>query len=216
MSGDSKRQRGRRRGTQLARRTLDQLRDARLAAGLSQRTLASALGVSQTVVWRLETPRVVDVGVVRLSEMAALLGLDVAITLHPAGDALRDRGHQALLKRLRAVLGSAWHATAEVPFPAAGDPRHWDLLLRLGSQRVGVEAETRIRDVQALVRRMRVRLYEGDVDRMLLVLSDSAINRRLVGELREALGGDFATPPRTILRALRAGEPIPGSGLLLV
>jgi hypothetical protein len=178
--------------------------------------LARELGVSQAVVWRLEGDVVRDIGVVRLAETAALLGLEVAIMLHPSGDPLRDRGHQALIGRFRPLLAPPWHATAEAPFPGPGDPRHWDLLLRLGDQRVGVDAETRIRDVQALVRRARTRLRDGGVDYLLLVLGDSAVNRRLVGELRQALGADFVTPPRGILRALRGGRPIPGDGVLLV
>lgn len=97
-----------------------------------------------------------------------------------------------------------------------GDPRVWDLLLRLADQVVGAEAETRIRDVQALVRRMRARQRDGGTDEVLLILSDSAVNRRLVGELREALGDDFATPPRALLAALREGRPLPGSGVILL
>jgi transcriptional regulator with XRE-family HTH domain len=216
MPGDTRRQRGRRRGVQLTRKTLAELRQARLVAGVTQRTLARELGVSQALVWRLETERVTDVSLGRLCEVGAVLGLEIAITVHPAGEALRDRGHQAVIARLRALLAPAWHATAEAPFPAPGDPRHWDLLLRLRGQRVGVEAETRIRDLQALVRRMRTRLREGGVDHMVLVLSDSAVNRRLVHELREALGAEFATAPRAVLRALRHGEHVPGSAVVLL
>ena len=51
--------------------------------------------------------------------------------------------------------------------------------LRLPNFRLGVEAETRIRDMQALVRRMRERAQTGGADALLLVLSDSGHNREL-------------------------------------
>lgn len=152
----------------------------------------------------------------QLAQMAAVLGMELSLGLHPAGDPIRDRGHQALMGRFRATLGPAWQVTAETPLPGPSDPRAWDLLLRLGDLRVGVEAETRIRDIQALARRLRQRERDGGADAIVLLLSDSAVNGRTVGELRTALGADWGASPRTLWRCLRAGSPLPGSGLLLV
>lgn len=81
---------------------------------------------------------------------------------------------------------------------------------------VGVDLETRIRDTQALVRRTRGRERDGRVDAVLVVVSDSAVNRRLVDELRRALGGGYLTQPREIARSLRAGERLVGGGVLLL
>jgi hypothetical protein len=81
---------------------------------------------------------------------------------------------------------------------------------------VGVDIETRIRDVQALTRRTRGRERDGEVDAILIVLSDSATNRRLVGDLREALGDEYKSSPREILAALRAGARLPGSGVVII
>lgn len=66
------------------------------------------------------------------------------------------------------------------------------MLLRIESQLIGVELETRVRDVQWLVRRMRERQSDGGADAILLVLSASAHNRRVLPELLEALGPEFA------------------------
>jgi HTH-type transcriptional regulator / antitoxin HipB len=210
---ESRASHGRRRGEQLQRRVLSELREARMVRGVTQTRVARELGMSQPQLWRIEnSTRRADL--VRLSELAAVLGYELAVTLHPVGDAIRDKGHQALLKRFRAVLGDAWRVATEVPFPNAGDARSWDMLLRSGTQRVGVEAETRVRDVQALVRRMRGREQAGGADAIVLVLSDSAHNRRLAPELRLALG--WPTSPRALLRALRSGEQLPGSGVVLV
>lgn len=110
--------------------------------------------------------------------------------------------------------------TDETLLPLPGDRRSWDKLLGRSTATprhlVGVDLETRIRDIQALVRRTRERERDGGVDQILLVLSDSATNRRLVGQLREALGPDYATSPRALLRALRDGSALPGAGIVLL
>jgi transcriptional regulator with XRE-family HTH domain len=184
---------------------------------VSQSALARELGRSQSEVSRFESlNRIDDVSLVRIAELASLLGLELSATLHPSGDAIRDKGHQALISRVRAEMFPSGAVRAEVPFPAPGDPRAWDLVLRADGQLVGVEAETRIRDVQALVRRIRQRERDGGVDEVLLVLSASRANARLVHELRTALGDGYNAPPRTLLNALRAGRRLPGSGVVML
>jgi hypothetical protein len=73
-----------------------------------------------------------------------------------------------------------------------------------------------VRDIQAFVRRIRLRERDGAPEIIVIVLSDSRANRLQVDDLREALGPAFATPPRLILAALRDGQPVPGSGVVLV
>jgi hypothetical protein len=152
-----------------------------------------------------------------------LLGLEISVGLHPIGDPIRDKGQQALANRFDSLLSPRWAVTNETLLPLPGDLRSWDKLLRLagtsdrsGAYLVGVDLETRIRDVQALVRRTRLRERDGAVNAILIVLNDSATNRRLVGQLREALGPQHQTAPRDVFRALRHGEPLPGSGVVLV
>lgn len=106
---------------------------------------------------------------------------------------------------------------ADATLPTLGDLRSWDVLIRLGTAyRVGVEAETRVRDQQELVRRIRQRELHGGVDAILIVLSDSTHNRRLAGGLRKALGQDYAAATGHTLAALRSGQRLPGSGLVLL
>ena len=97
-----------------------------------------------------------------------------------------------------------------------GDRRAWDLVLRVGACIVGVEAETRLRDLQAFVRKIHERENDGGVTFIVIVLSESAVNRRLLAQLLDALGPEFRTSPRQILAALRAGQALPGSGVVLV
>lgn len=210
-------QRGRRRGEDLLRGLIGELRTARELAGVSQRTLASELSWSQSEVNRLDKFRFESVSLVRLCETGAVLGLDLSASFHPAGDAVRDRGHQKVRGRVVGMVASPPYAiTHEAPFSGLEDIRCRDLLLRLDDFAVGIEIETRVRDVQACVRRIRARERQGGVDEVVVVLADTAHNRRIVTELREALGPRFATDPRQIVAALRGGRPVTGSGVILV
>jgi transcriptional regulator with XRE-family HTH domain len=213
---ETRRQRGRRKGEQILRALIAELRVARETAGVSQRALAGALGWSQSEVNRLEQFRFPAVSVPRLCEIASVLGLELSVSLHPLGDPIRDKAQQALIGRLMAILARAYVAIREVPLPRPGDLRSWDVLLRLGDLLVGVEAETRVRDVQALTRHVRQRERDGGVDEILIVLADTAHNREIVNQLRDALGERFQTPPRALLAALRNGTRLPGSGVILL
>jgi transcriptional regulator with XRE-family HTH domain len=213
---ETRRERGRRQGEAVARRLASEFRTARQLSGLSQLAAAELAGWTQSEISRFERDRFTGVALPRLCQLAAVLGFDVSVRLHPAGDAVRDKGHQAAVGRLLEHVSPVYRRAREVAFPNPGDRRSWDLLLRLDRQLIGLEVETRIRDIQALVRRIRERERDGGVHEIVLVLSDTAHNRLLVGQLREALGQRYTSSPRQILSALRAGRPVPGSGVVLV
>jgi transcriptional regulator with XRE-family HTH domain len=208
--------RGRRRGRDLSAALLNDIRAARTAANVSVRHIARALGWSHSRYARFESGQLESVEVRDVAEAGAVLGLELSARLYPVGDPIRDAGQQKLRGRLRALIAPAFRVVNEVLLPNPGDRRSWDVLLRLGAQLVGVELETRVRDVQRLVRQLRERERDGGVDHLLLVLSDSAHNRHLLPQLMEALGPGFATPPRSLLRALRTGQALPGSGVILI
>ncbi len=165
---------------------------------------------------RFEQFRYPAASIVRLAEVASVLGLELFAGLSPRGDGIRDRGQQGAIDRFLREVGSGYKWMREVLLPLPGDHRSWDLLLRLGNFLVGVEVETRIRDIQALVRRIRERERDGGTGEILIVLADTAHNRRFVTELRTALGTRYSTSPRLILAALRTGRPVPGSGVVLI
>jgi hypothetical protein len=171
-------------------------------------------------VTRLEAGAIDDLGLVRLSEIASVLGYEVSVGLHPVGDPVRDKGQLACGRRFNALLSDQWRVTDETLLPGAGEQRAWDKLLRLidATPRclVGVDIESRVWDVQAIVRRTRLRERDGQVDHILIVLADTAHNRRIADELRSSLGAVYATSPRLILAALRQGRPLTGSGVVLV
>lgn len=213
---ESRRERGRRNATELSARLRAEIRTARQVAGVAQATIAKQLSWPQSKYSDFELAKRV-LTLTDLCEVAALLGLRVNLSLWPEGEAVRDAGQIKLVGRFRAMLAAAWQVFTEGPFPRLGDLRSWDLVLRLASvQLVGVEAETRVRDQQELVRRIRQRELHGGVDDIVIVLSETAHNRRRVHELRAALGGRYSTPPGEIMVALRDGRPLPGSGVVLV
>jgi transcriptional regulator with XRE-family HTH domain len=204
----------------LTARAVGELRSSRLDAGLTQREVADLIGVAPSNLWRLEAGQVSDVTVERLSEIASVLGYEISLGLHPVGDPVRDKGQLAIGRRFEELLSDKWQVTDETLLPGAGDLRAWDKLLRLRESRpphlVGVDIETRVHDVQALVRRTRGRERDGRVAVILIVLSDSAHNRRLVDQLRVSLGAAYATTSRSIFRSLRSGERLVGGGVVLV
>lgn len=212
---ETRRDRGLRRGREIETRLVEELRSTRTTSDVSQRAISNALGWSQADFWRLETHRI-HPSIVDISEVASLLGLELSAGLHPVGEPLRDKGHQALIRRFRAELASAFKVLAEVPLPTPGDRRSWDLLLRLPAQLIGVEAETRIRDMQRLVRHVHQREGDGGVDAIVLLLAATRTNRQLIEETRLALGPSYATSPRAILKSLRLGQPVPGSGVVML
>lgn len=152
--------------------------------------------------------------------MASVLGMELSVGLHPIGDPIRDKGQHACGRRFDAILSDRWRVTDETLLPGPTEQRAWDKLLRLKDATprylVGTDIESRVWDVQAIVRRTRARERDGQVDHILIVLADTAHNRRVIEELRSGLGPAYGTSTRVILRALREGRPLTGSGVVLI
>ena len=201
-------------------RLIREIREARQATGLTHGEIARAIGIARSNLTRLEAGKRDDVGIVECSKIASVLGYEVSVGLHPIGDPVRDKSQLACGRRFNALLTDRWRVTDETLLPGSGEQRSWDKLLRLVGESprylVGVDIESRVWDLQALVRRTRGRERDGQVDHILIVLADTAHNRRVADELRSGLGPDYAASPRRVLRALRAGEPIAGSAVILV
>jgi len=207
---------GRQRAASAVASILSQLRTARLTSNLSQAAIAAQLGWSQTR-YSLFERNVREVTVADVSLVASILGLKLTFDVFRIDEGVRDAGSQRLIERFLAMLASVWLQTREAPFPHLGDLRSWDVLIRLGRDyRVGVEAETRLRDIQELVRRIRQRELHGGADHIIVILSDSQHNRRYVDEFRAALGPNYLTQPGDLLADLRTGRQLPGSGVILL
>jgi hypothetical protein len=97
-----------------------------------------------------------------------------------------------------------------------GDLRGFDAALRLGALRIGIEAETRLYDLQALLRRVEAKKRDALVNRVVLVLADTRHNREAVALARAELAAAFPCPRAELLAALREGRDPGADGLLLI
>ncbi len=193
-----------------------EIRQARLDVDLSQTVASAALGKSASSWSRLERGVAPKLPLVDIVRAAAVVGLEVNVRAFPGGCPLRDQAHLELLERLRAELHADIAWGTEVPLPNPGDKRAWDALARMRSVRIGIEAETRGRDAQALQRRLALKRRDGGVDHVVLLLSDTRHNRAFVRALGAGFLADFPVPGRLALERLRAGQDPGGSSIILL
>lgn len=163
----------------------EEFKRARTAAGLSQDDVSAAAGLSRVQYGRIERGLAPEVSIQRVATIASVLGLEASLRFFRSGDPVRDAAHAALLERLHGRCHRSLVWRTEVPFPAPGDQRAWDALVRgvdpvSGDPwRVGVEAETRPNDLQALDRRLARKERVGGVDWMVLLLLASRAQPRV-------------------------------------
>jgi transcriptional regulator with XRE-family HTH domain len=193
-----------------------EVRTARLNAGLSQREAARAGGMSASQWGRLERGEVRGATVEQLCRSAAAVGHRIWMRVYPDGDPVRDAAHARLLERFRRCLGAGIRWRTEVPVRGASDLRGWDGIAE-AADRIGVEAETRIHDAQAIWRKAQRKLHDdGTVAFVILLIADTKANRRALGLVREHLRGDLPLDTRAVLKALRSGQSPGAGGIVLL
>jgi transcriptional regulator with XRE-family HTH domain len=207
--------RGTRRGRELYDRAARELRRSRLERGLSLEQIGKAIGISGSELSRIERGLIPATSLVRLAQLHAVVGNELAVQVFPGGTPLRDAGHVQLLGTLRSRLHPSWRWSNEVPLPIPGDQRAWDAMATLDGYRCGIEAETSATDSQALARRLQLKLRDGAVDALLLVLPDTRRTRGFLVAARSVLDGLFPVPGRRALELLGAGVP-PGGNAIIV
>ncbi len=195
-------------------RLRSELRDARMRGGLSRETVGRAIGLPRSVVERIEagTRRTTSI---EYALFGATVGLDVRTRAYPAGDPIRDAGQVRLLERLRRNLDPRLRWQTEVPLRIEGDRRAWDGLINGHGWQLAVEAETVLTDLQAVERRLNLKRRDGEIDHVLLVVADTARNRRA---LRSSPGAfaDLVGRPRDTLAALRSGRDPAASSIVFL
>jgi transcriptional regulator with XRE-family HTH domain len=194
----------------------DELREGRLRAGLRQADLARALGTSQTRISAIELGQLEGVPVIDLARQAAAVGLRLHARMYPAGAPIRDQGQVALLTRLRTRLPPTIQARLEAPIPGDRDGRAWDLLLWNAETSLGVEAITRLRDVQAQIRAAQLKRQDAGVRRVVLLVAASRANRRALREAEPLIRASFPIRTRVALAALAQGADPGGDALILL
>jgi hypothetical protein len=101
-----------------------------------------------------------------------------------------------------------------VPLPIDGDLRAWDLLLDVTPEPVAVEAETRLRDLQSLERRVQLEQRDGRIASVVLLVNDTPANRRVLDLHRSDLRAAFPLIGREVLAALDRRETPGANGLV--
>lgn len=194
-----------------------EVRRARLGQSKSQKVAAAQADIKAPVWSRIETGRQ-DVGLGLAGRMAGAVGLDLVLQLYASDTVLRDVAHIRLLRDLKATLGPQWRWRLEVPVGDPPDQRAWDAIAthRQTRLQIRVEAETNLRDCQAVLRKVEAKRVADGQPRVLLAIRDSRHNRDAVVEAREELETAFPIPSRVGLALLRRGEDPPGDLLVLV
>lgn len=213
--------RGRRLAAQDRARAGRDIRSARIATGLSLSAVASASGMSPSNAGRIERGVHESVSLDQLARLGAAVGLDVRTRTYPGIQPAMDAAQLALLNRLRARLHPALLFKTEVPLPIPGDYRAFDGAISMfvdhpPGQLVAVEAETRLADVQAQHRRIRLKLRDAGLDDVILVVSDTHRNRDALAAARAMLIADFTVSARKAMAALASGRHPGGSSIILL
>jgi len=196
--------------------TATELREARIAAGLSQRAVAEAVRVSHPTVSRIERGMSPEISLLAIARVGAAVGLKPVLRLYPDGDPIRDIAHVELLERLHARIHPQLRWRTEVPLPIPGDPRAWDATIAGMGFVIGVEAETRIRDAQAVARRTNLKQRDGELDHVVLLVAGTRSNRRALAAAGPGLAAAFPVSQRDCLRALRDGRDPGGSSIIVL
>jgi transcriptional regulator with XRE-family HTH domain len=192
------------------------MRDARLSAGISQRALGDAVGVSGAHIARLERAQVEGASVVLLSRVFAVLGTRLSARPYPEGPPLRDVAHARLLARFKSRLPATIRMRTEVPLRESGDLRAWDGELEVGGYTCKIEAEPVMHDLQATDRRISLKLADDGIERVVLLVADTRRNRRVLREFRPLLETRYPANTREILHHLRDGRLPSRSGVVVL
>lgn len=209
--------RARRRATLQLIALAHELRDARLNAGRTQADVARATGISTSELSRIELGRTVGLRFETVAMIGSAVGLDVTLRAYPGVRLLRDEAQVHLLRALRERLGARWSWRYEVPV-ASGDQRAWDAVgrCRVTSTGLVVEAETRIRDVQAVLRRVSLKREAAGSPRIAVLVADTRNNRAVVAAAADVLAAELPIGTRAALHALQRGLEPHGDCLIML
>jgi hypothetical protein len=82
--------------------------------------------------------------------------------------------------------------------------------------RIGVEAESRLGDLQALERRLALKQRDGSMDRVILLVANTRHNRTVLRSHGSGLEIQFPLPGARALELLAAGVAPTGSTIVVL
>jgi transcriptional regulator with XRE-family HTH domain len=205
-----------------ARRFGEESRLLRSRAGVSQASIARAIGVDRSTICRLEAGDSSVSNEVR-ARMAAVLGAELSLGLFPAGSPLiHDAAHARLVEAVLRLRHPTWRARVEVPIPNGGR-RSSDIWLERAGEVVLVEVESHLHVLEAIIREgaeKRALVERAGGDRRIyvaLVLPPTRHHRAVVAEHPDTIKTAYPSPPAEIRRALATESlPWPGDGILWI
>jgi transcriptional regulator with XRE-family HTH domain len=196
----------------------EELREARLSAGLSQAAVAEAAEISRARYGRIERGLSAGLSVRDLARLGAVLGLDLGVRLFPAGAPLRDAAQVRKLTQLISLARRPLRCRTEVGLPRTTEHvelRSWDAVLDDASGRTKVEVEMRLHDAQALERRVNLKRRDDPAGGFLLVVADTDRNRSVLAEHPNLFPDLPRLRPSIVRAALLAGR-LPPTGLVVL
>ena len=209
--------RGRRQLLRDRAEVLRDLRQRRLAIGLSQAALAAATGVSRSLIGRIErdeldSPDFGDVGAI-----AAALGLRIRIGIYPEGQPVADGVQLRLLNRFSGRLAPTLRWRSEVPLPIAGDLRAWDAVVSSTDDWTGIEGISRLGAVDLTIRRVQQKQRDDPrVRSVVLVILDTTRNREAIATAGTVLRDAFPLDTAAVMRDLAHGRIPRLNGIVLL
>jgi len=210
---------GSRRGRRALLNLADEYRDKRVAAGLSQAEVAVAAGVSRRSYQRIEAGTMGNLTIASAARVASVLGLDVAVRAYPGANAMRAAAHGARLARVMGCVAPPLTYGTEVPLPQSSDrpfeQRAWDAMVTGAGKRTSFEMEMRLRDAQALERRLALKRRDDPVDGLVLLVADTRGNRRALRENPTLFPNMTRLAYGELARLLRAGQHPPDAVVLV-
>jgi Helix-turn-helix len=188
-----------------------------MSAGRSQADVARAAHISQAHVGRIERGVHTHVAFDTLVILGAMVGLDVVGSTFAGAGVIRDAPQARLLGRLRVRTGPDWEWRHEV-LVRPNDQRAWDARVQHRSTGATfvVEAETRIHDIQALLRRIASKREASGGVRVVLLVADTHRNREAIAAAHELLRTEFPCPQREALQAIAHGLAPAGDALIVL
>lgn len=194
-----------------------EVRAQRMTLGISQELAASRAGVSESAYARFERGELGRPTLDRLCRAARAVGLAPSLSFYPTGEPIRDAAQLALLSRFEALLGPPLRLRREVPLPIQMDLRAWDGRITDGRRTASIEGESKLHDIQAISRRLALKARDDPgAGVVILVVNQTAHNRRILAAHREALRSQFPLDGGAIARALRAGTVPAAAGIILL
>ena len=217
-----------RRADRIAQSIGESFRHQREDAGLTQRQVAAAAGISQAHLAGVEAGRVAA-SIETLQAIAIALGGDASVKFYPGtGPRLRDRFQAPMVEAFIRILHPRWQRFPEVAVhrPASGvidlvlaDPRPAVL--------VATEFQSQLRRLEQQIRwaglkseglaatsiPQLVGLEQPRVDR-LLVLRSTQATRALARDFEATLRSAYPARTDEVLASLRGEGPWPGSGIV--